>query len=418
MEQPLTVNRVVKKLPWLFAAILILLLRIQEPPETRILLFSASLFVAAFLISYLLMPFMIILGHKTGLVDRPDNGRKVHAHATPRTGGMAVYLGFIAAMVLCGHFSQEMKTVLAAASVIFITGVIDDCRGLSSITRIVVQLCTTLFLIAMGIRITFIPLWLGGIVTETVITLLWVIGITNAMNFIDGMDGLAGGMSVIFSTFFALISFSTQQYYFLYLALALAGASLGFLPYNFRRDRPARIFLGDAGSTFIGFTLAASAIIGEWGTTIVDLCVPVIIMSMLIFDMFLTTVVRVAKGEVTSIKTWLAYTGRDHVHHRLGMIGLGKRKAVYLYYCIALGFGLTSLIIVRSTWVVSLIALLQSGLLLITLGIILFRTTDTTYIKFINNLVPFNKKRIDYEKNKNIFELSQFPKVGSDIRRP
>ena len=170
-------------------------------------------------------------------------------------------------------------------------------------------------------------------------------------------------------------------------------------------------------STFIGFTLAASAIIGEWGGTIVDLSVPVIILSMLIFDMFLTTIVRIAKGEVTSFKTWLAYTGRDHVHHRLGMIGLGKRKTVYLYYCIAFGFGLTSLIIVRSTWIVSLIALLQSCVLLVALGIILFRTTDKTYIKLINNLIPFNKKRIDYEKNKNLFKLSQLAQSGSDIRR-
>jgi len=184
-------------------------------------------------------------------------------------------------------------------------------------------------------------------------------------------------MSVVFSTFFAIISYSTGQYYFMYLMIALAGSSLAFLPYNFRKNKPARIFLGDAGSTFLGFTLASSAILGEWGNSISDISVPVIILSVLIFDMFLTTIVRIANGEVRSFKQWLAYTGRDHVHHRIGMLGLGKRNTVFFYYCIAIGLGLTSLIIVRSNWIVSLIAILQSGILLLVLGIILVKTTSS-----------------------------------------
>lgn len=399
-------------------AVLLVLIAGSLDDKNQMVLSAAYLFVIAFICTYLLVPVMIVLGHSMGILDKPDSARKVHTESTPRTGGIAIYLGFMVTMLLSGHYSEEMKSIIVASSLIFATGVIDDLKGLSSVFRIIVQLSATLFLIAMGIRITFIPVWLGGVVTESVITVVWIIGITNAMNFIDGMDGLAGGMSAIFSFFFALVSFSTQQYYFMFLMLALAGSSLGFIPYNFRRKGNARIFLGDCGSTFIGFTLASSAIMGEWGTTIVDLSVPVIIMSILIFDMTLTTVVRVAQGEVTSFKSWLAYTGRDHVHHRLGMMGLGKRKTVYLYYCIAFGFGLSSLIIVRSTWVVSLIGLLQLGLLLFTLGIILFKTTDKTYIKLINHLIPFNNKRLEYEKNKNLFKLSQFTENGSDIHRP
>jgi UDP-GlcNAc:undecaprenyl-phosphate/decaprenyl-phosphate GlcNAc-1-phosphate transferase len=377
MEEPVTLRRVIKKIPWLFVAILLLWLVIRESAETRMYIYTPFLFVMAFLISYLLMPFMILLGHKTGILDLPDSNRKVHTHAIPRTGGIAIYLSFSATMILCGHFSVEMKSILVGGGVVFIVGVIDDYRGLSSLVRIIVQLSAAIFLIASGVHVTFVPDWLGGIVTESLITLIWIIGITNAMNFIDGMDGLAGGMSVIFSTFFAIISYFTNQYYFMYLALALAGASLGFLPYNFPRNKPARIFLGDAGSTFIGFTLASSAILGEWGNSIVDIAVPVIILSVLIFDMALTTIVRIAKGEVRSFRDWLAFTGRDHVHHRIGMLGFGKQKTVYLYYYIAIGLGLTSLIIVRSTWEISLIAILQSFILLFVLGIILVKTTDT-----------------------------------------
>jgi UDP-GlcNAc:undecaprenyl-phosphate/decaprenyl-phosphate GlcNAc-1-phosphate transferase len=377
MEEPISFKRIIKKMPWLVVALLFFWLQIQESAETRMILFAPYLFVIAFLVTFLLVPFMILLGHKSGLLDKPDSNRKIHTEAIPRTGGIAIYLGFISTMILCGHFSYEMKSVLIAGTIIFITGVIDDYRGLSSLIRITIQLGTTLYLIVSGVHITFVPDYFGGIVTESIITLLWIIGITNAMNFIDGMDGLAGGMSVVFSIFFAIISYSTGQYYFMYLALALAGSSLAFLPYNFRNNKPARIFLGDAGSTFIGFTLASSAIIGEWGNSIVDISVPVIILSVLIFDMALTTIVRISNGEVRSFKQWLAYTGRDHVHHRIGMLGLGKRNTVFFYYCIAIGLGLTSLIIVRSNWIVSLIAILQSGILLLVLGIILVKTTSS-----------------------------------------
>lgn len=417
MEEKLSTKRVLKKIPFAVIAIVLLFLHIEESAETRMILFTPYLFLFALLISFLSMPFMIILGHKSGIIDLPDNQRKIHSQAIPRTGGIGIFIAFSSTMLLCGHFSGEMKSILIAGTLIFITGVIDDYKGLSSLIRLTVQLGATLFLIFSGVHITFIPDWLGGFTTEFVITVLWILGITNAMNFIDGMDGLCAGMSVIFSLFFAIISFSTRQYYFMYLSLAIAGASLGFLPYNFRKNQSARIFLGDAGSTFLGFTIASSAILGEWGSSIVDLAVPVIILSVLIFDMSLTTIVRIANGEVKSFKQWLAYTGRDHVHHRIGMLGLGRRKTVLVYYCIAIGLGLTSIIIVKSTWVVSSVALLQLLLLLFTLGLILVKTTDINNSEFFKNLISINKKQTSNEKDKNLFQLSQDTQVGSDIRR-
>jgi UDP-GlcNAc:undecaprenyl-phosphate GlcNAc-1-phosphate transferase len=225
--------------------------------------------------------------------------------------------------------------------------------------------------IYFGVRITFIPDFLGGIYVETAITLLWLIGITNSMNFIDGMDGLAAGSCVIYSLFFAIIAIMTRQFYMMYLAIAIGGSCMGFFPYNFRKNRPALMFLGDGGSTFLGFLLASFAILGEWGTNILDLAVPVLIMSVLIFDMTLTTVVRIYSGEVKSFGQWLHYTGRDHFHHRIVSLGLSPRHAAALFFVVSICFGIEALTVLFADMLTSALVLLHSILVFLILGIIL-----------------------------------------------
>jgi UDP-GlcNAc:undecaprenyl-phosphate GlcNAc-1-phosphate transferase len=191
------------------------------------------------------------------------------------------------------------------------------------------------------------------------------------MNFIDGLDGLASGSSIIYSGFFALIAFVTKQYYFLFMSIAILGSCFGFFVYNFRKGKPALAFLGDSGATFLGFLLASFALLGEWGESIVDIVIPILIMSVLIFDMTLTTVVRIYSGEVKNFSQWLHYTGRDHFHHRLLDLGIGKYSATWLFFGVSFCFGIEALAILFSNVLVSVLILLHSILVFAIIGIIL-----------------------------------------------
>jgi UDP-GlcNAc:undecaprenyl-phosphate GlcNAc-1-phosphate transferase len=162
------------------------------------------------------------------------------------------------------------------------------------------------------------------------------------MNFLDGMDGLASGISVIVAAFFSVFAIRTGQTYLAYLCFALIGSALGFFPYNFRKKGSARIFLGDGGSNLLGFFLASVAIMGDWGMdSPVDLAVPAVIMGVLIFDMTMTTVMRFRTGKVRNFSEWIHFTGKDHFHHRLTDMGFSSKGAVIMIFlaCMVSGFG-------------------------------------------------------------------------------
>jgi len=155
-----------------------------------------------------------------------------------------------------------------------------------------------------------------------------MLGITNSLNFFDGMDGL----TVICSVFLSILAIQTHQLYLLILSIALAGSCLGFLPYTFRFKNPAIIFLGDAGSTFMGFMLASMIIMGDWGSKapIKAYAMPILIMGIFIFDMTYTTISRIASHKVVNFREWLEFTGKDHLHHRLTTLGLSAKQTVFL----------------------------------------------------------------------------------------
>jgi UDP-GlcNAc:undecaprenyl-phosphate GlcNAc-1-phosphate transferase len=168
------------------------------------------------------------------------------------------------------------------------------------------------------------------------------VGITNAVNFFDGMDGLATGLTAICSLSFFVVALITGQQYLGFLTIALAGSCIGFLKFNFK---PASIFLGDAGSTFLGFTLAGIAIMGNWAekNPKVALSLPIIILSVFIFDMIYITIARVWDGRVRSFKEWIEYTGKDHLHHRLVTLGFNETQTVLLIYLIAACLGISGI---------------------------------------------------------------------------
>ena len=318
----------------------------------------------AFLGAGALTPLMVHLSHQWGLVDQPSD-RKIHVHPTPRLGGVAVYLGFLGSVLLNSILPDWMIATLAAGSLLLIVGIIDDIWVLPASSKLVAQLVAAGIVIATGKVLTLFPGGPVGDVANVMLTLLWIVGITNAFNFFDGMDGLATGLAMVIAGFMGVVAFETHQPGLGWLAIAIIGAGVGFLPYNFRGRKPAVIFLGDGGATFLGFTLACLAVKGNWAdhSPIVSFSNPLLIFGVLIYDMIHITVERVATGKVRSIKEWLDYVGKDHLHHRLER-ALGSRQAsVAMIGLMTICLGLAALALRDAGTAEALLLLVQACLI-------------------------------------------------------
>lgn len=325
----------------------------------------------AFLGAGALTPLMVHLSHQWGLVDQPSD-RKIHVHPTPRLGGAAVYLGFLGSVLLNSILPDWMIATLAAGSLLLIIGIIDDIWELPASSKLVAQLVAAGIVIATGKVLTLFPSGPVGDVANVMLTLLWIVGITNAFNFFDGMDGLATGLAILIAGFMGAVAFETNQPGLGWLAIAIIGAGVGFLPYNFRGRRHALIFLGDGGATFLGFTLACLAVKGNWAdhNPIVSFSNPLLIFGVLIYDMIHITVERVATGKVRSIKEWLDYVGKDHLHHRLER-ALGSRQAsVAMIFLMTICLGLAALALRDAGTAEALLLLVQACLIVVMITIL------------------------------------------------
>jgi len=192
------------------------------------------------------------------------------------------------------------------------------------------------------------------------------------MNFFDGMDGLATGLSAIMATFIGIVAFQTNQPFMGWMAIAILGSCLGFFPFNFRLRNPALIFLGDAGSTFLGFMLAGLAIQGYWSDSsrIVSFVNPVLIFWVLIFDMIYITVERVLSGKVRTVKEWIDYVGTDHLHHRLRALLGNKWKPVVTIFLFSTILGLSSIALRNARMIDSVLLVVQASLISIVFSVL------------------------------------------------
>jgi UDP-GlcNAc:undecaprenyl-phosphate GlcNAc-1-phosphate transferase len=193
-----------------------------------------------------------------------------------------------------------------------------------------------------------------------------MVGLTNAMNFFDGLDGLASGLSIVSAAFFGTVAFLSEQPALGWFAVALVGACLGFVPYNFRIRHSARIFLGDAGSTFLGFTLAGLAVLGRWSTVsaFVSISVPILILGVLIFDITYVTLSRLRNRGETGLLRAVSKPGRDHLHHRLIRMGFRPKEAVFIILTLSTCFGVSALIIMDQNMIRAMLGLVQALLVL------------------------------------------------------
>lgn len=319
-----------------------------------------SSLTVALLVSAGVMPGVIRLAHRLGFVDRPG-GRRVHGSDIPRVGGIGIFLGYVAGMgaatLLAGRVTSltdqaiyRWPGVALGMGVIFLAGLGDDIFHFRAQAKLVFQVLAAALAIASGFRIESItvPLlgtvdlgWLGPIAT-----LAWILLVTNAINLIDGLDGLAGGLALIVTAMVAAVALTMDQFGVVISAMALAGALLGFLHYNFP---PARIFMGDGGSQFVGYALAVISIRGsQKGATAVAILVPILALGLPILDVA-TTIGRRARREggageragLGGLLTRVARPDREHLHHNLLDLGLSPRRATLLLNLVAALFALS-----------------------------------------------------------------------------
>jgi UDP-GlcNAc:undecaprenyl-phosphate GlcNAc-1-phosphate transferase len=197
-----------------------------------------------------------------------------------------------------------------------------------------------------------------------------MIGITNAFNYLDGLDGLAAGSAVINLACFGFILYGKGQLYLCVISLVLIGCCLGFLPYNFKKKK---IFLGDAGSTFLGFIIASIGLVGYWAVgDIIKISIPIIVLGVPIFDMVFTTVMRIKDRKIASVSEWLRYSGKDHFHHYLVDLGLPPLGAVIFIYITTLSLGISALMVSYHTKpLMAFLAILQASIIFAMIGILI-----------------------------------------------
>lgn len=323
-----------------------------------------SVIAVAFVISCLLTPLAIRLAPKIGAMDIPRDGRRMHKKAMPRFGGMAIFAGTEIALAVFCRSDPEVLTILLGGALIYAVGVIDDLKGLPAKLKFLLQiLCATAVYIG-GIRIDFVknPFDMGEsyinfpLPVSLLITVIWIVGITNTINLIDGLDGLAAGVAVIASGYISYAAILSGQYGVGLAMFAVTGGALGFLPFNFH---PAKIFMGDGGSLYLGFMIASISVLGSTkGATLIVTLVPFLALGLPIFDTAFAIIRRWING------TPIMEADKGHVHHRIMGTGIGQRRTVLIMYCISAIMGMVSIMVVKREAIEAIVLTITAAILL------------------------------------------------------
>ncbi|MBQ9737360.1 MAG: undecaprenyl/decaprenyl-phosphate alpha-N-acetylglucosaminyl 1-phosphate transferase [Clostridia bacterium] len=301
--------------------------------------------VMAFLISFVSTPAVIAIAGKINAIDVPKDERRVHKKPIPLIGGLAIFYGFVISVMCFAVIDRPTMGILCGALIMVTVGVIDDMRDLNAKIKLLFQILAALIVVYCDIEIQYIanpfaawfgPQYINLGLWSIPITVIWIVGVTNAVNLIDGLDGLAVGVSSIASVALLSLTLISQNLNAAIITAALAGAGFGFLPYNFN---PAKIFMGDTGSTFLGFTLACISIQGLMKMyAIISFAIPVLILGLPIFDTIFAILRRLAKKQ--SIMT----PDRGHLHHRLIDMGFSQKQTVGILYTLTSILCLTALV--------------------------------------------------------------------------
>jgi len=329
---------------------------------------SILTFIISFTAVFFSLPLLRALAVRFNILDFPGS-RKMHKIATPLLGGAALYVGLIAGLFFNTPNISLFLPVILGATFIFILGFVNDVTPLSARLRFLCQFLTALIVVCMGVHVDFVPKCYWKDILEALITAIWFVGVTNAYNYLDGLDGLAAGSAAINLLCFSIILYLTGQYSLGLLAISLIASCVAFLPYNFQKRK---IFLGEAGSTFLGFILAGIGLVGNWaGDNIVKVSIPIVVLGVPIFDMIFTTVMRIKEGKVRSLIEWLQYGGKDHFHHYLVDLGLRPIGSVIFIYCITLSLGISGIVISNGAAIEGFLGIIQASIILGMIGMLI-----------------------------------------------
>lgn len=320
--------------------------------------FAARLLLAiglSALISFAATPAVKRMAYKVGAVDVPKDSRRMHDHPIPRLGGLAIALAFILTTLVTVELDQQMQGILLGSIIILVLGVLDDSLTLPAMPKFIVQIIAAIVVVAHGCTIRFITNPFSSQVGDCIdlgilsvpVTIIWIVMLTNAVNFIDGLDGLAVGVSGISAATILVIALLVAEESVAIIMAALLGSCLGFIPYN---RNPAKIFMGDTGSTFLGFILAAMSIQGMFKLyAIISFVVPFLILGIPIFDICFAVLRRLAKHQNPMT------ADRGHIHHRLIDMGFSQKQTVAITYILTGILGLAAVLLTSSGEVKTLI---------------------------------------------------------------
>lgn len=303
---------------------------------------------AAAAISFLTTPLVKSLAYRVGAIDVPKDNRRMHKTPIPRLGGLAIFIAFLLTTLIFADIDRQIRGILLGAVMIVVLGVLDDILTLKALPKLFVQIAAAAMAVYHGCVIQFFSnpnvfsnatyISLGWL--SVPVTIIWIVAITNAVNFIDGLDGLAVGVSAISTAALVVIALLVQELNIAVILIALFGACLGFIPYNMN---PAKIFMGDTGSTFLGYILATLSVTGLFKLyAIISFAVPFLILGLPIFDICFAFLRRIAKGQ----NPMTADSG--HVHHRLIDMGFSQKQAVAIVYMLTAILGLAAVLLTSS----------------------------------------------------------------------
>lgn len=344
-------------------------------PEMQLWLKIILALAAALVIAFAATPIVKSFAVKIGAMDVPKDARRVHDHPIPRMGGMAIFLGFLLSVVIFADIDHQMQGILIGCVIIVAAGAIDDISPLRWWVKLLAEVAAAVVAVAHGVVIEVFmnpnifsdnaSLFLGFL--SIPITVLWIVGITNSVNLIDGLDGLACGVSSISCSTMLVVALLLSEGNIAVVLAALLGACMGFIPYNLN---PAKIFMGDTGALLLGYLLSTVSVIAMFKFyAIITFVVPILALALPLFDTLFAIIRRLLKHQ-NPMKP-----DRGHLHHRLIDMGLSQKQAVAVLYCLSAMLGLTA-VVINTNGTLRVLLLAVELLIAVAIGIFVVRTIE------------------------------------------